>query len=64
VVIVTHRPSILKISTRLLVLSGGRQLAFGPTAEVLAALARKSAGLAAPGQPAATAATTATAGTP
>ncbi len=63
VVIVTHRPSILKISTRLLVLNGGRQLAFGPTAEVLAALARKSAGLAAPGQPAATAATAATAGT-
>lgn len=45
VVIVTHRPSILKISNRLLVLNGGRQVAFGPTTEVLAALARRSAGL-------------------
>jgi ABC-type protease/lipase transport system fused ATPase/permease subunit len=46
VIIVTHRPSILKMSSKVLLLNKGRQLAFGPTAEVLAGLARKSGSLA------------------
>ncbi len=43
VVIVTHRPAILKISTKVLLLNNGKQIAFGPTAEVLGNLARKVA---------------------
>ncbi len=42
VIIVTHRPSILKMSTKVLLLKQGRQIAFGPTADVLNALARKA----------------------
>ena len=41
VVIVTHRPAILKMSTKVLLLNNGKQIAFGPTAEVLGNLARK-----------------------
>ena len=33
----THRPALIRASTKLLVLNNGKQIAFGPTAEVIAA---------------------------
>ena len=41
-VVVTHLPNVLEVADKLLVLSEGRQQAFGPRAEVLAALARNA----------------------
>ena len=39
-VVMTHRPSVLQVADRLLILHEGRQKAFGPRDEVLAALRR------------------------
>jgi len=41
-VVITHLPNVLEVADKLLVLSEGRQQAFGPRAEVLAALARNA----------------------
>lgn len=37
-ILITHRPKVLEVTTRLLVLNGGRMQLFGPTAEVIAKL--------------------------
>ena len=43
VVLITHRPQVLKATTHLLALKGGRQARFGPTQEVLQAGASRQA---------------------
>lgn len=39
-VLITHRPKVLELTTKLLVLKDGRAQAFGPTAEVIARMRR------------------------
>ncbi|WP_346826214.1 type I secretion system permease/ATPase [Serratia inhibens] len=39
-VLVSHRPQLIATTTRLLLLDGGKMLAFGPTSQVIAALQR------------------------
>ncbi|MFF7707590.1 type I secretion system permease/ATPase [Pseudomonas sp. NPDC007930] len=43
VVLVTHKPALLAVAGKLLVLAAGRQQAFGPTAEILKPVARPAA---------------------
>ncbi len=43
VVVISHRPNILKVADKLVVLVGGAVELFGPTAEVIAELNRRSA---------------------
>jgi PrtD family type I secretion system ABC transporter len=56
VIFTTHRPSLIGAADRLLVLAQGRQVGFGPVAELLAAVRQAAAGVESP--PPATAAPT------
>ncbi|MEW9854626.1 type I secretion system permease/ATPase [Novosphingobium sp. M1R2S20] len=49
-ILITHRPKVLEVTTKLLVLGGGRAHAFGPTAEVLTRMRGGAASKSAPPQ--------------